>query len=41
MEEMDYWVINHTKELAGARTHELGGSWHVLQWVLPSPTEEQ
>lgn len=41
MEEMDYQVINHTKELAGARTHEQGDSWHTLQWVLPSPSEEQ
>lgn len=41
MEEMDYQVINHTEELADARTHEQGNSWHALQWVLPSPSEEQ
>lgn len=40
MEEMDYQVINHTKELAGARTHEQENSWHALQWVLPSPSKE-
>lgn len=37
---MDYQVINHTKELAGARTHEQENSWHALQWVLPSPSKE-
>lgn len=41
MEEMDYQVINHIKELAGARTHEQRDSWHALQGVLPSPCEEQ
>lgn len=37
---MDYQVINHTKELAGARTHEQENNWHALQWVLPSPSKE-
>lgn len=40
MEEMDYQVINHTKELAGARTQEQENSWHALQWVLLSPSKD-
>lgn len=41
MEEMDYQVINHTKELASARTHEQGDTHCRACQLLPSASEEQ